>query len=116
MTTTPTKAKRTEGPCIIKECCVDKRGRKPNIWIYSADSERCIGMIHRFDEYEELPLDEEAFANAEYIRKAWNMHEELVAAMERFVNYYDGRRRSQLGSGQASQSYVEMEALLSRCQ
>lgn len=82
MTTTETEAKRTEGPCIIMECCVDERGRKPNLWIYSADGERCIGKIHRFDEYEELPLDEEALANAEHIKLVWNMHEELVAGCE----------------------------------
>ena len=113
--TTKTKAKRTEGPCIIKEYCVDERGRKPDIYIYSADGERCIGKVHRLDEYEELPLDEEAFANAEYIRRAWNMHEELVDGCREALSLLEANHEAwELKIN--GPTFVRLRALLSKAQ
>lgn len=74
MTSTDTKAKRTEGELHTEiantavgcTCVVES-----DLQIVA----ECYGSNHA--------------ANAEYIRKAWNMHEELVAGIQRFLHLND---------------------------
>lgn len=68
MTTTETKAKRTDGDLQVM-----------NLFeLYTVGgTEKRIGIVNQ-----RRIGNEEAEANAEFIRKAWNLHDELVAFVE----------------------------------
>ena len=75
--TTQTKAKRTAGEATIRPAYpttinLGAANRKAKIVI--------IGMV----------MDGEDVANAEYIRKAWNMHEELVVLCKELLDSDEG--------------------------
>ncbi len=109
MTTTDTKAKRTEGEATINTSYpttinLGVSNRKAKIVI--------IGMV----------MDGEDVANAEYIRKAWNMHEELVQTIKNAVVSLEICKMPRLDEMVASNEQimetilVSFRALLSKAQ
>ena len=94
--TTQTKAKRTEGVATIHP----DRPTAIN-----------LGAAHRIAQVATgLQVDDEDIANAEYIRKAWNMHEELAAFAQDAAKWFV-KRPGGMGNLEARAA-----TLLSRCQ